>query len=163
MKQKTGIQVKSADTKIIEHRFRNTSFGDLVTYDELSTLLGRDVRQFCYGNIRTAVKALMKESIFLDCVAGEGYKRLNDSESVTALEHYRVKARRTVRRGIVHLQNIACDKLTDQDKLKYFAMGTQLQAMELFSGSKAANRIESAVKEQSKQMAIGETLKLFGG
>lgn len=163
MEQKTGIQVKSADTKIIEHRFRNTSFGDVVTYDELSKLLGRDVREHCYGNIRTALRSLMKESIFLDCIAGEGYKRLNEAESVAALDHYRVKARRAVRRGIVHLQHIAADKLSEQDKLKYFAMGTQLQTMELFSSSKATSRIETAVNKTSQQMAIGETLKLFGG
>lgn len=163
MEQKTGVQLKSADTKIIEHRLRSTSPGDVVTYDEMSVLLGRDVREFCYGNIQTAIRTLIKESIFFDCVVGKGYKRLNEAESVAALEHYRVKARRAVRRGIVHLQHIEADKLSEQDKMKYFAMGTQLQAMELFSSSKATNRIESAVKDVSKQMAIGETLKLFGG
>lgn len=163
MERKTGVQLKSADTKIIEHRLRTTSAGEVVTYDELSKLLGRDVRVHCYGNIQTAIKALIKESVFFDCVIGNGYRRLNESESVAALEHYRIKARRAVRRGIVHLQHIEADKLSEQDRLKYFAAGTQLQALELFSGAKAGNKIEAAVTKCASQMAIGETLKLFGG
>jgi hypothetical protein len=41
-------------------------------------------------------------------------------------------------------------------------MNTQFGAIELFSSTKATKKIESAVKSTSP-MAIGETLKLFGG
>ena len=158
-----GIQEKSADTKVIEHRLRNTQPGDLVTYDELTKLLGRDVRQYCKSNMRSARNSLIGESIFFDCVAGEGLKRLNNEEAVRASDHYRTRARKAARRGLTHLVNVPFDSLSDESKRKHLAMSAQLGAIELFGSTKSSKRIETAVSETKTTMAIGETLKLFGG
>ena len=158
-----GIQEKSADTKVIEHRLRNTAEGDIVTYAELSKLLGRDVREYCQSNVQSARRALIGESIFFDCVSGEGYKRLNNEEAVAVSDHYRIRARKAARRGLTHLVNVPFDGLTDESKRKHLAMSAQLGAIELFSSTKSAKRIETAVSETKTTMAIGETLKLFGG
>ena len=158
-----GIQEKSADTRVIENRLRNTAVGELVTYDELSKLLGRDVRAFCKSNVDCARRALVKESIFFDTMKNEGYKRLNNEEAVIASDHYRTRARRAARRGLTHLVNVPFDGLTDESKRKHLAMSAQLGAIELFGSTKSSKRIETAVAETKTTMAIGETLKLFGG
>lgn len=154
---------KSADTAIIENRLRNTQVGEMVTYDELSKLLGREVREFCYGNLRTALSALIKESLFFDCVSKQGYRRLDPDQATNASEHYRTRAKNAARRGLVHLQHVPFDGLTDEGKKKHLTMSAQLGAVELFSTTKATKKIETAVKDASHRMAIGETLKLFGG
>lgn len=163
MDKKNGIQIKSADTSIIENRLRNTKPGDIVTYAELSTLLGRDVVEFCRGNINSARNTLVKESIFFDCITNEGYKRLDNKEAVHASEAYTTRARRAARKGMVHLQNVPFDGLDDEAKKKHLTVSAQLGAIDLFSSSKATKKIEGAVTDASHKLAIGETLKLFGG
>ena len=160
---KKGIQMKSADTSIIENRMRNTQPGDVVTYAELSKLLGRDVREYCRGNMSTALHTLIKESIFYDCIINEGYRRLDVEEANMAADHYRQRIRKTTRRGLTHLQNIPFDQLSEDGKKKHMTQSAQLGAIDLFASSKATKRIESAVKSDSNTLAIGETLKLFGG
>lgn len=163
MTKPKGIQAKSADTLIIENRLRKTQEGEIVTYDELTKLLGRNVVMFCRGNVGTARHALIEESIFFDCIPNEGYKRLTLSEATASSEDFRRRARKTIRRGIRHLRHIPLDQLSDEDKMKHMSSAVQFETMELFSSTKAANRIETAVKDSSHKMAIGETLKLFGG
>jgi hypothetical protein len=160
---KKGIAVKSADTSIIENRFRNTQPGDVVTYAELSTLLGRDVREFSMSNIATARRTLVSESIFFDCVTNEGYKRLTAEEAVNASDHYRTRAKKAARRGLVHLQNVPFDSLSEESKRKHLTASAQLGAIELFSSSKSSKKIETAIGNNNHKMALGETLKLFGG
>ncbi|MFM7009570.1 MAG: hypothetical protein ACKO0Z_09625 [Betaproteobacteria bacterium] len=158
---KTGIAVKSADTSIIEQRLRTTTPGELVTYAELSTLLGRDCVECCRGNITSARRTLVKESIFFDCVSKEGYKRLTEDEAVVAAGHYRDRAKHAARRGLVHLQNVPFDNLTDEGKHNHLATSAQLGAIDLFSSSKATKKIASSVN--GHKLPIEETLKLFGG
>ena len=158
-----GRYIKSADTSVIENRLRKTEPGDVVTYSELSELLGRDAIVHCRSNIASARHTLVKESIFFDCVTNEGYRRLNSEEAVTASDHYRTRARKAARRGLLHLQNVPFDGLTDESKKKHNTMAAQLGAIELFSSTKSGKKIETAIKDTSHKMAIGETLKLFGG
>jgi hypothetical protein len=158
-----GIRVKSADTLTIENRLRNTEPGDVVSYDDLSTLLGRDVRMYCRGNLGTARKTLVDESIFFDVLPNAGLKRLNTEEACEAASSYTRRARKTARRGIRHLQHVQFDELSDDGKRKHLTTSAQLGAMEMFGAGKAAKRIEKRVNGQRDQLPIGETLKLFGG
>lgn len=160
--QKKGIQAKSADTLIIENRLRETKPGDIVTYDELSKLLGRDVRAFCQANVRTARHTLEAESIFFDCVRSEGLKRLTSNEAAFASDSHRERISSAARRGLRHLRYVPFDELEDEAKRKHLTMSAQFGAIQLFGSSKATKKIESAVKDTAP-MAIGETLKLFGG
>lgn len=158
---KKGIQSKSADTLTIEHRLRNTQPGDVVTYEELSTLLGRDVREYCRSNVATARKSLIHDSIYFDTVENEGFRRLNNEEACAAASFYTKRLRRTARRGLTHLQHVKFDELSDDSKKKHLATSAQLGAIHLFSGNNATKRIESKVSG-SMPIPIGETLKLFG-
>lgn len=160
--KKKGIFAKSADTLIIENRLRSTAVGDLVTYAELSKLLGRDVREFCTSNVHSARNTLVGESIFFDCISNEGYKRLDNNEAANAADHYRDRITSTANRGIRHLRHVPFDDLSDEAKKKHLTVSAQLGAIKLFGSSKASKRIEAAVKDTAP-MAIGETLKLFGG
>lgn len=160
---KHGIQSKSNDTRIIENRLRETKPGDLVTYGELSTLLGRDVRKFCKSNVDTARRSLVSESIFFDCLPNSGYKRLCDEEAVSAADHYRTRAKKSARRGLNHLKHVPFDGLSDDGKRRHLSMSAQMGAIELFSSTKSLKKIEGVVGQKMSTMAIGETLKLFGG
>jgi hypothetical protein len=64
---------------------------------------------------------------------------------------------------MVHLQNVPFDGLSDEGKKKHMVTSAQLGAIDLFSSGKAVKKLETAVTDSSHKLAIGETLKLFGG
>jgi len=160
---KKGIQSKSADTLIIENRLRNTEPGDLVTYDELSTLLGRDVRKYCSGFVQTARKSLITEGVFFDTIKNQGYQRLDNEQACNASQHYIDRARRTAKRGINHLRHVAFDSLTKDGKKKHLTASAQLGTMHMFATGSAAKKIGNKVNGSTTPVPVGETLKLFGG
>lgn len=163
MSKTKGMFEKSADTSIIENRLRNTNVGDVVTYDELSKLLGRDVRAYCTSNLQTARRTMVNESIFFDVLTGEGLRRLNADEAVTTSQAYVTRAKSAANRGMNHLANVPFDGLTEESKKKHLSVSAQLGAVALFSSSKANKRIEQKINGSATQLPIGETLKLFGG
>lgn len=156
----TGIQVKSADTSVIENRLRQAEPGDVVTYEQLSTVLGRDIRVHCRGNLRTARKTLVGEGVFFDVVVGIGLKRLDMEEACVASESYVRRARSAATRGMRHLQNVEFDKLSEAGKQKHLTASAQLGAIHLFGSSKAAKRIAGKIDGES-HLAVGDTLRLF--
>ena len=163
METKRGIAEKSTDTLIVEHRLRSAEIGDVVSYAELSKLLGRDVREHCRGSIGTARKTLISESVFFSTISGEGLKRLNGEEAVNSSDSFVARARSATRRGLNLLRHVQFAELSEDAKQKHLATSSQLGAMHLFSSSKAARKIETRVKAAGTEIPIGETLKLFGG
>jgi len=161
---KSGLFQKSADTSIVENRLRKTVVGEVVTYGELTTLLGRDSRDFCRSNINSARRSLELESIFFDAITGEGLRRLTESEAVTqTAPSYVSRAKSAAQRGMRVLSHVDFAGLDDATKRHHLSTSAQLGVIGLFASNKAANRIESKVSETSSAIAIGETLKLFGG
>jgi hypothetical protein len=163
MDAKRGISEKSADTLVIEHRLRTTESGDIVTYDELSKLLGRDVKLHCRSGLRTARNALVYEAIHFATIPGEGFKRLTADESVSSSQSHINRARAASRKGLKQLQHVKADELSGQMKQTHLAKVSQLGMLHLFSTASAAKKIEAKVQDSNQQIPIGETLKLFGG
>lgn len=158
----SGIKGKSVDTSIVENRMRTAAVGETVTYDDLTKLLGRDVRTYCRSCLATARNTLVKESIFFDTVPGVGFIRLSNDEACKSTRHYVAKSRSAVRRGLRHIRNVPYAGLDPESKREHLAISTQLAMIDLFSTSKSEKRISGAVHDESP-LAIGETLKLFGG
>lgn len=152
----------SADTKIIRSVFDECEIGQLVTYEELTAAIGRDVREFARGSIATVRKALLKERrVVFECVQDQGYMRLNDSEIVASTERDRGRLYRASSRVIRKLGCVSFDKLADSEKVSHTVACAQFGAMQMFAKKSSAKRLEAKAKEESKPIAIGDTLKLF--
>ena len=158
-----GIAEKSADTITIEHRLRKLSVDEIVTYDELSTLLGRDVRTHCSGNMQTARKELEKDALFFGTVRGKGIVRLSNDGAVESSKSHLVRARRATTRGLRKLACVPFEQLSDKAKKSHLVTSAQLGAMNLFAKSSSARKIEQKTNGSEQPVPIGETLKLFGG
>lgn len=162
MSAKPVPRIKSADTLVIENRLRETQIGEIVTYEELTKLLGRDVRQFCVSSLRSARHALITEAIFFDVIDNTGLRRLTSEEAAEYSTSFVRRARATSRRGLRHLQNVNFAELSDKAQQLHLTTSTQLGMIDLFGSSKSGNKISQAVKN-GKSLPVGETLKLFGG
>ncbi len=156
-----GIREKASDTLILENRLRNTKPGDVVTYDELSKIMGRDVREHCSGNLQTARRTLRNEKIHFDTVSRVGLNRLTFEEAVHSTQSCIDRSRNAAKNGLKILENVEFSELSPISQKEHLAKSAQLAAIKLFGGSNAGKKIEAKV--DGKQLAIGETLKLFGG
>lgn len=153
---------KSADTKVLESVLAELKVGDLITYEELSKAIGRDVRQFALPSLRSARHGLLNSKKMVFGVEhGVGYRRLNDTEVVDSIEMDRKKMSRAANRSIRKLGTVDYDKLSHEKKKQHVIASAQMGAIALFSGKNAAKKIAEKVDESKKTLAIGETLSMF--
>lgn len=74
---------KTSDTVIIEAIFRDCKVGEQVTYEQMSTAIGRDVRKHARGAINSARKAVLSErKMVFDSIPNVGYIRLSDTNII---------------------------------------------------------------------------------
>lgn len=150
----------SADRKIIENMLENTEVGQLVTYEALSKAIGRDVRTYASGALQGARKALLQKRIVFDCESKVGLVRLNDAQIIDSTESERARIMRASKRGLQKLASVEFSKLSDEEKKKHVARSAVFGTLTMFSTASSVKKIENHATV--KEMAIGETLKLFG-
>ena len=152
---------KSADTKVIESRLKEAKVGDLITYDELSRILGRDVREFAYGALTSARKAMLASGVVFGTESKVGIKRLDDLQIINSTESDRKRLQRIGKHSLRKLSAVKFENLTEESKRKHTTMAAQMGAIAMFASKSTTARIETNVKPTSETLAIGETLKIF--
>lgn len=153
---------KSSDTLIIENRLRETTPGEVITYDELKSLVGRGVQAGspCYGNLRTALKTLEEEHIVFLVVRGDGLKRATDTETAESADHYRQSVSRTNKRMVKRILAVKdFEALPAETKTKTLALQTSAGLIDLVTSAKGTKKIEKAIENAA--LPIGKTLELF--
>lgn len=155
------IHEKSADTKVLENVLSEAKVGDLVTYEQLSAAIGRDVRAFALPSLGSARRCLLNtKSMVFGTERGVGVRRLNDSEIVSTTEDDRRRIHRATTRSLRKLSVVKYSGLTNEDKRRHTVAAAQIGAIAMFASKNSEKKIASHVKTQ-ENVAIGETLKLF--
>lgn len=153
---------KSSDTKIIEKILESAEVGQLITYQQISNAIGRDVRKHSVNSLNTARRGLLKsKGILFGVKQNSGLIRLDDKQIVQTTEGDRARVNRVAKRSLEKLSVVNFDNLDDKSKKEHIAASTQFGVLAMFSQSSSTKRIESNV--ENKELSIGETLKLFGG
>lgn len=157
------IHEKSVDTQVIESVLAEAKVGDVITYEQLSRAIKRDVREFALSSLRSARRILENtKGIVFGVETNVGLKRLSDDEIVDSSEHDRKKLRRAAKRTLNKLAVVDFDSLTPEKKRKHVVASAQMGAVEMFAGKNATKKIEAKVNETSRVLPIGETLRMFG-
>lgn len=157
------IHEKSADTQLIESVLAEAKVGDVITYEQLSKVIGRDVRQFALSSLSSARRGIFNSKRYVFGVEKNvGLKRLNDNEIVDSTEYDRKKLRRAAKRTLNKLGVVDFDNLTPDKKRQHIVASAQMGAVEMFAGKNATKKIEAKVNETSRVLPIGETLRMFG-
>jgi hypothetical protein len=153
---------KSADTKILESALSEAVVGQLITYDELSKAIGRDVREFALPSLRSARQGLLKsKGMVFGVETNVGYRRLDDSQIVDSAESDRIKMKRAANRSIKKLGVVNFNALPEEKKKQHTVAAAQMGAIAMFSGKNATKKIAEKVNEGKTTLAIGETLSMF--
>lgn len=161
MGNKRPAMEKTLDTLIIENRLRNAAVGDTVTYEELTTLLGRDVRKFCKSGLDTARKSLLTDGLVFANVYNVGYKRLDDSGKLGAARTHVDRAGRQARKSRKILTVTDMRALNDEEKKRCIALRVESDTIELFTSLEAQRKITKSVAPTDGRLDVSKTLELF--
>lgn len=116
--------------------------GDILTYDELSSKSGLDIRsprgrqQF----YRCAQEILVTLSLWVENVPNQGYRVISASEHGTSARKRVSRARRQIRRGVKIAAHVRLEEMTDDQRRANADLLVRLA------------RLEGAVKDQSKEI-----------
>ena len=153
----------SADAKVIRSVLEEKQVGEVATYGEMSTAIGRDVRLHAYAAMRTAMRALQRDKqIVFANVTDVGYQRLNDVGIVDSMEADRKKMARASGRALKKLECAKFEALPPDKQRSHTIAAAQMGALQMFAKATTTKKIGGSLVDPSKPMAIGETLKLFG-
>lgn len=156
------IHEKSVDTKVIEALLAEAVVGQVITYEEMSKAIGRDVRQHALSSLVTARRSLEKDKrIVFGVERNVGLKRLNDVEIVSTAESSRRHMQRTAKRSLTKLATVNFENLDADAKRQHVTYSAQLGALAMFAAKASTKKIEGKVNGSSRDLPIGETLKLF--
>lgn len=155
---------RSLDAQLLYERLVKAAVGELITYEELSAIVGRDVRNDCYSALGTARDIAKGDRIVFDCVTNEGLKRLDDAQTVSAGAEYISRAKNAAKRGARIVAASRYENLGPADRVKHNTTLSVLGAMELFGKPSSVAKVEKQITQadQNGRLSLDDTLKLFG-
>ncbi len=155
----------SIDTQTLVNRLRIAQIGELVSYGDLSALIGRQIQQnasarSCLRSARIIV--LRKNNIAFEVVRNEGVKRLNDIEAVNSATKVHAHIGRSARRGRRVVMVADYDLLPIPMQARRNIEVARFNMESFVASERGAKRIESAIRPtQSKPPSLAETLVAF--
>ena len=134
---------------------------DVVTYQEMSAAIGRNVQTEARGKLNTARKHVETENqITIGTVSRVGVKITGDYEGIAdnTLKSIGRKTRRTCKR----ILNVKIGDLPDDRKTAVFSRVSTLGAINQFAKPSSVKKIEGKVKELGNvELPVKETVKMF--
>ena len=155
-----GVDTRLIYDRIVEEK---GNYGKLITYEELSRLVGRNVQHEAAGCLRTARAAVLRDhNIGVATIKSVGIKIETEAEKVQhGLRSVR-KIQGEAKRGGRHIAAADYEQLSMSDKAAHNAGLSMLGAIGALSTRKAVKKLESRVGEASKPLPLAETLRHFG-
>lgn len=136
---------------------------EFLSYVDLSTAIGRDVRKDGYGTLNTAKKYVEKEhSILIETVTKEGIKRSADYSGTLdrTRKHIKKAAKRSLRRVLA--SSIKDTAMSNTDRINVNTQASLLGAVMMFTDNKSVKKLEGSVlANQSKELPTADTIKEF--
>lgn len=157
------IPETSVDTNLIYQRIERAEIGEVITYDEMSDLIGRNVRTKAAHNLASARRrAFNQRQMVFDAVHKVGIKRLNDVEIVTTTQQAIDKARRSARRAAKRITAVRdFDALPKELRVKHNTFMSALSAMAAITKAGPMAKLEKIVGEAQQTLPLAKTLEAF--
>lgn len=149
-----AIPELSVDTQILERRLLDVSVGEIVSYEELSKTIGRDVQRKAHHLLTTAVRRVLRDKqIVFAAVHGKGLKRLDDAGVLgvgeAAIAAIGRKSRRTVKK-------MACadyKALKPEERTQHNVIVSQLGVLAHITSSSVQKKLEASAGHEKLPVA----------
>ena len=154
-----AIAVMSADAGILIAKISTRQRGETITYDEIKTWIGWDIRDN-RGVMQTVKNRLLRDySMVLGVVTGEGYRILTESEMNGDLRSDRERRRRSATRSKAKAGTVDISKLNDIERLSYLAEVTAAHVTIEASGDKAIKQLTAGMNGHTTPLALNYALE----
>jgi len=158
----TTVFQMGIDAKIILDALSKLEVGELLTYQQMSALIGRDVRQ--HRHIMAAArKGLMRDSKVFAPVENQGLQRLTDAQKVQVAGDQLRRITRITKKIRATLAAVAdFDKLPNDLMVQHNATMSLCGAIGQMSAASSMRKVEQVLQYGNRQvLPIAETLKFF--
>lgn len=139
--------------------------GELVTYEQLSSVVGFDIREDRkgWGYLGTARNRLLKdEKMVFDTIRNEGIVRLSDDQiAKTTGKKYLKSVRGKCRKAYQRNTSVDYDNLTNESKIDHQCTMTILALMNHVTDRKSVKKIENKVTETTQEISQKDALKML--
>lgn len=147
----------SADASAIARALESLSVGDTMSYDAISTLVGRDAR-LIRGAIATALREVQRNKrMVFGTVRKVGYIRLNDAEIIETYDQARGRIRRQSARAVKRLVCVDYDALPKDKQVKHNAALSMLGVIAELSSAGSVRKIENSIAESGTSLPAAKT------
>lgn len=154
---------RSIDTDILVQRLMNTQPGDIVGYDEMRDLIGRDVQGDARSVLESARTILERDvSIVTGTIRGVGIQHLTDTDTIltgqASINHIRRVSRTTARR-IATLKNP--NSVPTDIRARQYALLSTFGAFVQMTRPSKTRKIEAIARQAMKELPLTRTLEAF--
>jgi hypothetical protein len=159
------VQTISLDARMLYERLQKTGVGDVIEYEELTSVIGKDVRNGARRFLDTARnRALNSDHMVFGTIIGVGIKRLSDVDIVSTGEYTRRRIRRMSGRAIKTLTAVRdFNSLPNDAKIRHNTFVSLYSAISHASSNPSVKRIEAQVSESNSKLALIRTLEALKG
>lgn len=154
------IFLASDETKKVQARLESVDIDDIVTWEELSNIVGGNIQK-TRGCLFTARKNLLNEKqMVFASIRGVGLKRIANADIVKNETMTARKIRKQARNSLKRLSIVDPNNLKGTEKTDYLVASATIGAISLCTSEKFSN-ISSQRAISNGSIASKEALKLF--
>lgn len=162
---KRAIGARHVDTELLVKRLAKAQMGDVITYAELSAIIGSNIQNEINRTRLASARDIMlaENKIAFDVVRNQGLVRMNDENLSEHHKPVAAKIRRAAKKGI---KTMLCAKTEDlsPEKQRAFSAGLSvLGAVQLFTSTKNVLKLADSLKPSAipQKVNVEEIAKLF--
>ena len=164
MTQQRIITTASVDTQILVERMKKLEIGEVITYDDLSSLIGREITASENRSALQSARRILcnQHRISTGVIRKVGIKRLSGEETVFSIGTVVKAVYRKAAKGIRTIANtVEYDTLSRKGQVEYNLNMSQLGAIAGISNSPSREKIRAESGESQLPLAFTKTLALF--
>lgn len=165
MAEKRAVPELSVDTQVLERTLRASAVGTIVSYEELSKAIGRDVQNGARHILHSARRRLLaQDRIVFGVVTDVGLKRLDDHGIVGTAGQRLRHIRRTATMGAREMSSVQdFAALPNDTKVQHNAGLSVFGILRHVTRSQTMLKLEGAVREANDKLPLAKMLDAVKG
>lgn len=159
----TIISKNAVDISALKDRLRKAEIGEMIAYDELSEIIGRDIRKHRYLLLSACNQLLSEKNYTFGSVFKQGVKRLSADETVESSKEIFSRIRGQCRRQARKLSSVDYETITTDDLKRLHNSALSVFAAIAYSAdSRNLNRLTGLCQNTGPQsLPTATTLRLL--
>lgn len=153
--------VASVDTLALHKRLMSAQVGEIVSYAELSDLIGRSVQRVAYAALASARRRAEAEGSEFGTVIKIGLERLDENRAVEKALRGLGRIRKLSRRELRRLSRRQFDQLDSAHQVSHNTGMAAFSVFQHMTSRGKLEQLEQAVARTQQALPLAKTLEIF--